>query len=60
MKDEMGEACGMYGVKETCIQVLVKKCEEQKSFGRTEHRGEKNIQWIFKKLAWDIEWIVLA
>jgi len=46
-------------MKRAC-RVLMKKSEGQRSLGRTEHRGEKNIQWNFKKLAWDIEWIVLA
>jgi hypothetical protein len=38
----------------------VKKSEGQSWLGRTEHREEKNIQWNFKKLAWDFEWIVLV
>jgi hypothetical protein len=30
-------------------RVLVKKYEGQGPLRRTDHRGEKNIQWIFKK-----------
>jgi hypothetical protein len=49
IKDEMDEACGTYGVQETCIRVFVKKSERKRSLGRTEHRGGKIIQLNYKK-----------
>jgi len=39
MKDQMDEACGTYGVEETCTEDFTgKKSEGQRSLGRIEHR----------------------
>jgi hypothetical protein len=56
-EDKMGEACSMYRTNEKCIQILVRKPEVGRPFGRTRHGKEdskmnhkeikcKGVDWI--------------
>jgi hypothetical protein len=57
----MGRECSAYGERGSVYRVLVGKPEGKRILGRTRHRWEGNIRWIFRK--WYVEgknWIELA
>ena len=49
----MGERRGPY-------RVLLGKPEGKRPFGRSRHRWEDNIRWIFRKLDCGMDWIDLS
>jgi hypothetical protein len=58
-KNEMGNACGMYGGQES-FRILVVKLEGKRPLGRPRRRWEDNIKMQLHEVVWGRDWIDLA
>jgi len=52
-KNEMGGACGKYGVEEGCIEGFGGRPEGRRPLGRPRHRWEDDIKIGLQEVGWD-------
>jgi len=56
----MGWACSTYGGEERHTGFWWGNLRKMRPLGRTRHRWEDNIKWIFRKWVGGMDWIKLA
>jgi hypothetical protein len=60
-KNEMGEACSVYGERKDVYRVLVGKPKGKRPLGRPMRRWEDNIKMDFQEVGYgNVDWIELA
>jgi hypothetical protein len=59
-KNEMDEACSMYGEKRGAYRILVGRPEGKRTLGRPRHRLEDNIKMDLQEVGWGMDWTELA